>query len=148
MVKATTGDRIGTLIRNNVALVSALIIAFQACWQLALVVVGIFPLLVLAGWLQMRMTSGLNKKGKDSLESVRARWSPRLFRWCDVLGVGVQAGHYANEALTSIRTVHAFGLQREMQRKFDEVCWCSSLIAFCVVATRAIHLVSPRCIRV
>jgi ATP-binding cassette, subfamily B (MDR/TAP), member 1 len=71
MVKATTGDRIGTLIRNNVALVSALIIAFQACWQLALVVVGIFPLLVLAGWLQMRMTSGLNKKGKDSLESVR-----------------------------------------------------------------------------
>ena len=33
----------------------------------------------------------------------------------------VQAGHYATEALSSIRTVHAFGLQREMQKKFEAV---------------------------
>lgn len=32
-----------------------------------------------------------------------------------------QAGHYANEALSSIRTVHAFGLQALMQRQFEKV---------------------------
>lgn len=99
MVKATTGDRIGTIVRNNVALLSALVIAFDACWQLALVVIAIFPFLVLSGYMQMKMTSGGSGKGKDAFET---------------------AGHYASEALSSIRTVHAFGLQKEMQRKFDE----------------------------
>jgi hypothetical protein len=45
-----------------------------------------------------------------------------------------QAGHYANEALTAIRTVHAFGLQPMMQELFETVRSVA-----CVVVCRWSH---------
>ncbi len=41
-----------------------------ACWELALVVAGMFPIMVSVGWIQMRVTKGVGGRGKDAFEVV------------------------------------------------------------------------------
>ena len=58
LVKATISDRVGLLVQNIATLSVGLSLAFAASWQVSLVVLGTFPLIVLSGALQMRALQG------------------------------------------------------------------------------------------
>jgi hypothetical protein len=52
-------------------------VALAACWQLALVVAGMFPIMVSIGWIQMKFTKGAGSGGKQAFEVVRAAATAR-----------------------------------------------------------------------
>lgn len=49
------------------------LLEWAACWELALVVAGMFPIMVSVGWIQMRVTKGVGGRGKDAFEVVSWR---------------------------------------------------------------------------
>ena len=68
----------------------AIIVAFEAAWQLSLVVVSLMPFVVIAGYFQVRLQRGRAVKNKERFEST---------------------GQISTESIENIRTVHAFGLE-------------------------------------
>ncbi len=70
--------------------VVAIIVAFEASWQLSLVVVSLMPFVFIAGFFQLRLQTGRAGKNKERFEST---------------------GQISTESIENIRTVHAFGLE-------------------------------------
>jgi ATP-binding cassette subfamily B (MDR/TAP) protein 1 len=95
LIKATTGDALGRAVQAVCAMIAAMIIAFTSSWALTLVVLGVFPLIAIVGASQVKMMSGFST-GKGFEES----------------------GNVAVQAVGSIRTVHAFGLQKMILANF------------------------------
>ncbi|KAJ1988479.1 hypothetical protein GGI25_005282, partial [Coemansia spiralis] len=96
MVQDGTGEKFGFIIQYVSTFVSALILAFVKGWRLTLVVLAVLPLLVgsasLIGIILARSTAG----GQDAY---------------------AEAGGVADEVLSSIKTVMAFGgHERELKR--------------------------------
>ncbi|KAJ8900790.1 hypothetical protein NDN08_000090 [Rhodosorus marinus] len=59
-VKGATGERLGNFVMMGATMVSAIAIAFSACWALALVVLLTVPLFAIGGMIQMKMMGGLS----------------------------------------------------------------------------------------
>lgn len=70
MVKGLVGDALGMLVQNLGTAVVALFIAFQACWQLAFIMLALLPLLGLNGFIQQKFMKGFSADAKVS-QSVR-----------------------------------------------------------------------------
>jgi ABC-type multidrug transport system fused ATPase/permease subunit len=97
LVRQTTGEKVGVVISNVSSLLSGIIIAFTASWQLSLIVLAIVPLFILSGTIRMKVFKGFASASKEALE---------------------QSAQIATEAFVGIRTVTAMGLQRHMTRSF------------------------------
>lgn len=89
-VRGAVGDAIGAICQNSTCMFFGLLIAFAYDWRMALVVTGALPLVVIAASIQLKFTAGMNNKS-DVLYS--------------------QANQTATEALSSMRTIHAYNLQ-------------------------------------
>jgi len=63
-VRSLVGDSLALLVENAATLISGLVIAFLACWQLALVVLASVPMMALSGWVQVKFLEGFNANGK------------------------------------------------------------------------------------
>ena len=63
-----TGSRLGTLIETNMALMIALVVAFVFSWSLTLVMLGVVPMLVIAGAITHRALIGRAMKSKKEQE--------------------------------------------------------------------------------
>lgn len=61
-VNTLTTTTISILVQNLSTLVSAIVIAFVFEWRTALVALGMLPLMILAGIMQMAFTSGFGDK--------------------------------------------------------------------------------------
>lgn len=97
LVHATTGQKVSRQFTNQFTILIALIIAFTTSWQLTLVVMACLPLMAISGYAQFVVLAGFSKATKEAYEG---------------------AGHVVAEAVSGIRTVAAFNLQRRVQQQF------------------------------
>lgn len=63
-VRALVGDALAQMVQNLASLVVGLAIAFEASWQLALIILVIIPLIGLNGYVQMKFLNGLSIDAK------------------------------------------------------------------------------------
>ncbi|KAM9807166.1 ATP-dependent translocase ABCB1-like [Syngnathus typhle] len=90
------GDRIGMLIQSLSTFIASLIVGLSIGWKLAMVILGICPLLGLAAAIFSKVVTSFTAKEQAAY---------------------AKAGAVAEEVLSAIRTVFAFsGQQREIQR--------------------------------
>ena len=99
LVRGTSGERLGTQMQTAFTLIAGLIIAFTATWRLTLVIIGVVPLVMITGALQMKATMGLEQAGRDGVEA---------------------ATQVATEAMSAIRIVKSFRLQGFIQKLFEQ----------------------------
>ena len=90
LVKGASGELLGSFIEGIGALVGCLVIAFNASWRLALILVAVLPLLVIGSSFEFASVAQLSKGGNRALEDAAALLS---------------------ESITAIRSVTAFSLQ-------------------------------------
>ena len=65
-VRSVVGDALGLHVQNIATLFAGVIIAFEANWQLALIVLVLVPLLVLNGYVHMKFLKGFSADSKVS----------------------------------------------------------------------------------
>lgn len=63
-VRALVGDALGLLVENSASALAGLIIAFQACWQLAFIVLILLPLIGVNGYVQIKFMKGFSADAK------------------------------------------------------------------------------------
>ena len=63
-VRALVGDALGLIVQNIATAITGLVIAFSACWQLALVILALVPLLALNGYFQLKFLQGFSADAK------------------------------------------------------------------------------------
>ncbi|KAG9292639.1 hypothetical protein G9A89_007011 [Geosiphon pyriformis] len=94
-------EKIGLILQYSTTFVAGFIIGFTKSWKLALVVCCVIPLLAAAGGAMAKALSSSTTKGQDAYAG---------------------AGTVAEQALSSIRTVVAFGGEkREIQRYLQQL---------------------------
>ncbi|XP_073111706.1 ABC transporter B family member 11 isoform X5 [Elaeis guineensis] len=59
-VRSLVGDALGLMSQNAATFIAGLVIAVAACWQLALLIVALVPVIVVNGWIQMKFMKGLD----------------------------------------------------------------------------------------
>ena len=92
-----TGIRLGVLLQTLFGVITALIIAFIATWELTLVVVFIFPVLGTVAFLQLKFIAGRSAKNKKRQEA---------------------SGQTAVESIENIRTVAGLGVEDRFYEKY------------------------------
>ena len=85
-----TGSRLGTLVEMCVGMLLALIIAFVYSWVLTLIILGVVPVMMVAGALQLKVFTGHATSSKKALEN---------------------AGKVAVDSIENIRTVASLGVE-------------------------------------
>ncbi|CAI5470840.1 unnamed protein product [Closterium sp. Yama58-4] len=100
-VRGMVGDQLALLVQNLSTVVLGLVLAFRANWQLSLVILAIVPLLAITGTAQMQSLKGFSENAKVKFE---------------------EASRVANDAVSSIRTVAAFGAEQRVQELYNERC--------------------------
>lgn len=98
VVNSMTTTVVQILIQNLSTLISGLIIAFNYEWRTSLVALGLLPLMIIAGGIQMSISTGFSDKTdaayKDSSSLIM-------------------------EAMTNIRTVSSFGYEGIIAKRYD-----------------------------
>jgi len=61
-----TGTRLGTVLQSMSSIGTGIIIAFIYSWELALFILGLAPLFLIAGFVEMKMMKGFS--GTEALE--------------------------------------------------------------------------------
>ena len=92
-----SGVIIGTIVSALVAVVGGAILAHIVAWKIAIVLFATSPVVVLAGFLRLRVLSKLEEKNQLSY---------------------TDAASLATEACSNIRTVAALGTEHEISERF------------------------------
>ncbi|GFP93630.1 ABC transporter b family member 4 [Phtheirospermum japonicum] len=100
-VRALVGDALGQTVQDLSSLVVGLGIAFEASWQLALIVLVMIPLIGLSGVAQVKFMKGFSADAKAMYE---------------------EASQVANDAVGSIRTVASFCAEEKVMGMYIERC--------------------------
>ncbi|KAL8158950.1 hypothetical protein V2J09_000487 [Rumex salicifolius] len=100
-VRGLVGDALGLLVQNIATALAGLIIAFNSNWLLALVILGMMPLIGLNGFVQMKFMKGFSADAKKKYES---------------------ASQVANDAVGSIRTVASFCAEDKVIALYESKC--------------------------
>lgn len=98
MVKGMTGDTLGALAFALGALLAGFIIAYVACWRVALVVTTVFPLMAIAGSVQLKLMTGFDADSEKRY---------------------AEAGAVASEAVDNIETITAIGVQDVFMKRYE-----------------------------
>jgi ATP-binding cassette subfamily B (MDR/TAP) protein 1 len=99
IVKSGTGETVGQFWQAGAAILAAAVIAFEASWRLALVLLAVMPLQVLGAAYGNISFVGWGVGASKALE---------------------EAGHAAVEAMAGLRTISAFGLQASTLAAFSQ----------------------------
>lgn len=59
-VRSLVGDALGLMTQNAATFIAGLVIAVAACWQLALLIFALVPVIMVNGWIQMKFMKGLD----------------------------------------------------------------------------------------
>lgn len=98
-VKGLTGDTFGAIAQAISTTVLGMVIAFVACWRVALAALAFFPGIVLGGYYEMRMMTGFDADAKK--------------KYAD-------SGVTAVEAVSNIDTVTSLGIQDHFCKIYNE----------------------------
>ncbi|XP_073111688.1 ABC transporter B family member 11 isoform X3 [Elaeis guineensis] len=100
-VRSLVGDALGLMSQNAATFIAGLVIAVAACWQLALLIVALVPVIVVNGWIQMKFMKGLDADLKMKYE---------------------EASQVASDAVGSIRTVASFAAEDKVVELYRKKC--------------------------
>ncbi|KAG1327605.1 ABC transporter B family member 11 [Cocos nucifera] len=100
-VRSLVGDALALVVQNTATLVSGLLIAFLANWQLSLIILALIPLIGLNGYIQMKFITGFSANAKMMYE---------------------EASQVANDAVGSIRTVASFSAEEKVIELYKKKC--------------------------
>lgn len=80
LVFQAAGIRLGSTLMSLTSIVAGLVIGFIYSWKLTLLIIAFLPLLMIGGFLQMKMLTGAAGKNKKALESAG---KVRVYVHCD-----------------------------------------------------------------
>ncbi|PON64855.1 ABC transporter [Parasponia andersonii] len=100
-VRGLVGDALGLLVQNTATAVAGLVIAFEANWIMALIVLVLLPLIGVNGYVQTRFLKGFSADAKKMYE---------------------EASKVANDAVGSIRTVASFCAEEKVMELYKKKC--------------------------
>ncbi|XP_038972658.1 ABC transporter B family member 21-like [Phoenix dactylifera] len=100
-VRSLVGDALGLITQNATTFIAGLVIAVAACWQLALLIVALVPVITVNGWIQMKLMKGLDADLKVKYE---------------------EASQVASDAVGSIRTVASFTAEDKVLELYQKKC--------------------------
>ncbi|KAJ8898756.1 hypothetical protein K2173_005042 [Erythroxylum novogranatense] len=100
-VRGLVGDALAQMVQNIATAIAALIIAFSASWQLALIILAIVPLVGMNGFIQVKFMKGFSADAKKMYE---------------------EASQVANDAVGSIRTVASFCAEEKVMQLYEKKC--------------------------
>ncbi|KAL4457545.1 hypothetical protein ABPG75_012410 [Micractinium tetrahymenae] len=96
-VKGQFGDTMGLMTQNLVTFIGGLVVAFINGWKMSLVVLSCIPLIMFAAVAQTKVIMQTSSKEDESF---------------------AQANQTASEAFTNIRTIAAFGMERQVSELY------------------------------
>ncbi|KAI7745073.1 hypothetical protein M8C21_034039 [Ambrosia artemisiifolia] len=100
-VRGLVGDALAQVVQDSASAISGLVIAFTACWQLALIILALIPLMSANGYVQMQFMKGFSADAKLMYE---------------------EASQVANDAVGSIRTVASFCAEDKVMQLYRNKC--------------------------
>ncbi|KAK9070037.1 hypothetical protein SSX86_010436 [Deinandra increscens subsp. villosa] len=100
-VRGLVGDALSQIVQDSSSAATALVIAFAACWQLALIILALIPLMSANGYVQQRFAKGFSADSKLMYE---------------------EASQVANDAVGSIRTVASFCAEEKVIKLYRDKC--------------------------
>ncbi|KAK7264799.1 hypothetical protein RJT34_32410 [Clitoria ternatea] len=100
-IRTLVGDALGLLVQDIATAITALVIAFEASWQLSLIVLVLLPLLLVNGHVQIKSMQGFSSDAKKLYE---------------------EASQVANDAVGNIRTVAAFCAEEKVMELYQKKC--------------------------
>ncbi|XP_059439255.1 ABC transporter B family member 21-like [Corylus avellana] len=101
IVGTLVGDPLAQIVQSIATVIAGLVIAFDASWQMALIVLALVPLLGVNGYVQQRSMKGFSADAKAMYED---------------------ASQIANDAVGSIRTVASFCAEDKVMQLYEEKC--------------------------
>ncbi|KAA3462385.1 ABC transporter B family member 4-like [Gossypium australe] len=100
-IRGLVGDALAQMVSNLASAIAGLVIAFVASWQLALIMLGLAPLIGFTGYFQANFMKGFSADAKMMYED---------------------ASQVANDAVGSIRTVASFCAEEKMMQLYSKKC--------------------------
>ncbi|KAI9196906.1 hypothetical protein LWI28_028001 [Acer negundo] len=100
-VRSLVGDALALLVQNIATVVAGLVIAFKSNWQLALLILALFPLMGVSGYIRWKSMKGFSKNAKKMYE---------------------EASQVASDAVGSIRTVASFCAEEKVMQLYQKKC--------------------------
>ena len=97
-VQGLCGGTLGVITMTIGAVATGLVISFSGCWKLALVVLAMLPLMIFAGYFQMKLMTGFDSESKKEF---------------------ISAGTVATEAVDNINTISPLGIQDEFLDRYN-----------------------------
>ncbi|CAL5346757.1 unnamed protein product [Camellia sinensis] len=101
LVTNLVGDSLALIVQNAATAIAGLVIAFQANWLLALIILVTVPLIGLNGYMQAKFLSGFSADAKKSFED---------------------ASQVAGDAVGSIRTIASFSAEEKVMQLYQMKC--------------------------
>ncbi|XP_047308241.1 ABC transporter B family member 4-like [Impatiens glandulifera] len=100
-VRALVGDSLAQTVQDFASAAAGLIIAFQASWELALIILALLPIIAGSGLIQMKFMKGFSADAKAMYE---------------------QASQVATDAVGSIRTVASYCAEEKIMEMYEDKC--------------------------
>ncbi|KAH0462228.1 hypothetical protein IEQ34_009803 [Dendrobium chrysotoxum] len=100
-IRSLVGDALALIVENITAIVAGLVIAFNANWQLSLIILAMIPLIGLNGFIQMKFLKGFSADAKMMYEG---------------------ASQVANDAVGSIRTIVSYSAEEKIIELYMKKC--------------------------
>ncbi|XP_030468912.1 ABC transporter B family member 3-like isoform X1 [Syzygium oleosum] len=100
-LKILVGDALGLIVQNIATAIAGFAIAFVTNWQLAFIILSLFPFFGINGYVQMKFMAGFSTDAKKMYE---------------------EASQVANDAVGSIRTVASFCAEERVMDLYRRKC--------------------------
>ncbi|KAH7536918.1 hypothetical protein FEM48_Zijuj03G0037300 [Ziziphus jujuba var. spinosa] len=100
-IRGLVGDTLALLVQNVATVTAGLVIAFEASWQVALIILVMVPLLGLNVYAQFKFMKGYREDAKKMFE---------------------EATQVVKDAIGSIRTVASFCAEKKMMKLYRKKC--------------------------
>ncbi|KAI3805867.1 hypothetical protein L1987_21754 [Smallanthus sonchifolius] len=100
-VRGLVGDALAQIVQDLSSAITGLVIAFTACWQLALIILALIPLMSANGYVQIQFMKGFSADAKLMYE---------------------EASQVATDAVGSIRTVASFCAEEKVMQLYGIKC--------------------------
>ncbi|XP_058757075.1 ABC transporter B family member 4-like [Vicia villosa] len=100
-IRTLVCDALGLMVQDISTVITALVISFEASWQLSLIILALIPILLISGHWQKKYMQGFNTDAKKLYE---------------------EASQVANDAVGNIRTVSAFCAEDKVMELYQKKC--------------------------
>ncbi|KAK7843580.1 abc transporter b family member 11, partial [Quercus suber] len=114
-VRTLVGDALAQMVQDIVTMITALVIAFFASWELAFIILSLVPLLGVNDYVQQRFMKGFsaNSVFLSYLSRYKLKWLQKMYE---------EASQIANDAVGGIRIVASFCAEEKVMQLYEEKC--------------------------